>query len=90
MRSTLVPLFTSCCCAWQIKMMHEAVTKSPSPANFYQHTKSEDLLSSNQTKVNMLSAAGGASRRPQSVGLQKRACAMSFCVCIQLIHVLCS
>lgn len=61
-------------------MMHESVTKSPSPANFYQH-KSEDLLSNNQAKASMsardmLSAPGGASRRPQSVGLQKRACAI--------------
>lgn len=58
-------------------MMHESVTKSPSPANFYQH-KSEDILSNNQAKAalssrDMLPASGGASRRPQSVGLQKRA-----------------
>ncbi|KAI0343972.1 hypothetical protein BDW22DRAFT_1110352 [Trametopsis cervina] len=54
--------------------MHEPVTTTPPPTSFYSH-KSEDILSSSQTKSNMnsrdmLSATAG-SRRPNSVGLGK-------------------
>lgn len=70
--------------------MHEAVTKSPSPANFFQHNKSDDLLPNNQAKVvsgrDMLSPSSGASRRPQSVGLQKRACVVLYSLILKLMR----
>ncbi|KAI0702441.1 hypothetical protein BC835DRAFT_67940 [Cytidiella melzeri] len=56
-------------------MMHDPVTNTPPPStNFYAH-KPEEIMTNNQTKLNMnsrdmLSVAAG-SRRPNSVGLGK-------------------